>query len=88
MLRYIEEETNEKIRNQIEKTDAKLIVANAVYFWGKWDKRFPRSKTTTQDYRNSDGKRWRVDLMDNEDYFEFYEDEAIQAVNIPYEKRY
>uniref|UniRef100_A0A8D0HLB3 Serpin domain-containing protein n=1 Tax=Sphenodon punctatus TaxID=8508 RepID=A0A8D0HLB3_SPHPU len=54
---WVESQTESKIQNLLPKgavsSDTALVLVNAIYFKGKWAKRFPKENTTEQPFRLS-----------------------------------
>ncbi|KAL4435122.1 hypothetical protein ABPG74_003615 [Tetrahymena malaccensis] len=64
-----------------------MVLVNAIYFKGEWQKQFDKKKTQKLDffleYANA-GSKIKADIMVAEDYFDYYEDGNFQYVQIPY----
>jgi serpin B len=60
-----------------------LVLVNAIYFKGRWTKAFDPKLTAPRDFRLASGSAQRQ-MMDREDRFRYKEDDAVQAVVLPY----
>jgi len=87
---WVLEKTKDKIKDLISK-DAigpltRLIITNAIYFKGKWLKEFDKEKTKEEDFWISENDKVKVPMMHMEgEMFNYYEDEKIQVLEIPYD---
>jgi serpin B len=85
---WVEEQTSSKIKNLIPQggvvEETVLVLTNAVYFKGQWQKKFSWWKTRTADFSVSAEKKVSVPLMHLKDDFKYYEDEKLQALELPY----
>jgi len=67
----------------INSTDFAILL-NSVYFKAQWLYGFEEINTMQQDFTTADGKKVKVPMMAQISPFDYYEDEAIQAVRLPY----
>lgn len=83
---WVNDKTRGKIPEIIEKiNDAQyMFLVNAVYFLGKWQYEFDKSRTTDENFYLSDGNTIEVPMMRQENDFDFYGDENFSAVKLPY----
>jgi serpin B len=68
-------------------TGTRLILTNAIYFKGKWDKPFSPERTKPQDFYLKEGKSWKpakVPTMNQKANFRYFENELYQALEMPY----
>uniref|UniRef100_A0A8D0HMN2 Serpin B10 n=1 Tax=Sphenodon punctatus TaxID=8508 RepID=A0A8D0HMN2_SPHPU len=85
---WVESQTESKIQNLLPKgavsSDTALVLVNAIYFKGKWAKRFPKENTTEQPFRLSKTKP--VQMMFLKDVFLVNYIEALRTkvVTLPY----
>ncbi len=85
---WVHNKTNGKISEIITPGNlnnlTRLVLANAVYFKADWAKTFDRNLTKKDrfytDINNSDS----VLFMNNSSYYNYYENDILQAVEIPY----
>uniref|UniRef100_A0A8D0HKT2 Serpin B10 n=1 Tax=Sphenodon punctatus TaxID=8508 RepID=A0A8D0HKT2_SPHPU len=87
---WVESQTESKIQNLLPKgavsSDTALVLVNAIYFKGKWAKRFPKENTTEQPFRLSKTKTKPVQMMFLKDVFLVNYIEALRTkvVTLPY----
>ena len=65
-----------------------MMLLNAIYFKGTWLKEFSKNSTSTNNFYNfnDESKITKVDMMSIKEYFNYYEDEKMQIIEIPYTK--
>ena len=61
-----------------------MILLNAVYFKGTWQKEFKKSLTEKKDFYNLRTEIKQVETMSQMSNFNYYEDTKIQVVQLPY----
>jgi serpin B len=85
---WVEGKTNDKIKELIKPDvlDAfsRLVLVNAIYFLGKWETEFKKEFTKLNSFFISPGKEIQVPFMKQTTDLKYFEDEKIQAVEIPY----
>lgn len=62
-----------------------LILANAIYYKGKWGEPFEKSKTKPRDFYLPDGTAKQVPMMSRYGTFSYEQGDGFQAVQLPYE---
>ncbi|MGO8836774.1 MAG: serpin family protein [Limisphaerales bacterium] len=62
----------------------KVILANAIYFKGKWDRPFDKSSTKPRPFHLAGGNEKRVPTMWQRGHFSYQEGDSFQAVRLPY----
>lgn len=81
--KYIGKNTNGIIKNIISAEDIKnnmcIIVINAIYFEIIWKYKFNTNETTKLRFHKTD----MVDMMHQVNYFDYYENQLIQMIEIP-----
>jgi len=86
---WVERNTNNKIRNILSQGDlnamTRLVLVNAIYFYGDWATPFKKELTKTKDFTLIDGTKATVPFMNLGDRYNYYEDSKIQALEIPYQ---
>lgn len=85
--KWIEEKTNEKIKNVLDPSKkAEFIAAlvNTIYFKGEWDTQFEEKSTSKETFTSRDKNKAKIDFMHNTGYYDYYEDKNIQMVKLPY----
>ncbi|WP_346354356.1 serpin family protein [Azotosporobacter soli] len=85
---WVEERTDNKIKNLLQQGDltylTRLVLTNAIYFKGDWEKPFKAEATSNQPFRLADGSKIDAALMRQSDTFAYAESEGVQAVELPY----
>lgn len=86
MNRWIEDKTHGRIQNHITDVNPQtsMFVFNALYFNGKWQDPFDKSKTQKEEFHLGSGHTVKVDMMNAERRINYYEDERIQAGEFNY----
>lgn len=81
---WVEQQTNDKIKDLIMDLDSEtvLILTNAIYFKGTWVAEFDKSKTKDEKFFGI--KERIVPMMHRVGAINYYEDDDIQAVDLPY----
>lgn len=84
--RWIEDKTHGKIQNNLTEVSPQtaMIAFNTLYFNGKWQKPFDKSKTQKEDFHLNNGSTARVNMMNAERRIDYYEDDQIQAGKFDY----
>lgn len=62
----------------------RMILANAIYFKGKWAVPFDQSLTRPRDFHLPDGGVTQVPMMSQRRKFSYQESDGFQAVQLPY----
>lgn len=90
---WVEQETKGKISQiypadhfarLIDPENVRLILTNAIYFRGQWQKGFEESQTEDADFHLPDGSRVSVPMMYQRHEFRYAEGADYQAVELPY----
>jgi len=85
---WVAKNTNDRIKNILRKSDldgfTRMVLVNAIYFYGAWDKPFEKLLTKTKNFTQADGSRDSVPFMNQMGMFNYYEDEKIKALEMPY----
>lgn len=87
--RWVEEQTSNRIKDLIPQDVitplTRLVLTNAIYFKGLWEKQFPKKATAEADFRISADKTVRVPMMFLQDAeVNYFENDDLQAVELPY----
>jgi len=86
---WIEEQTKEKIKNLLPEgsltTMTRLVLTNAIYFYGSWLKQFNKEMTAEKPFNLTDGTLVNVPMMSLTDDFLYTNGQGFQAVKLPYE---
>ncbi len=62
----------------------RLILANAIYFKGKWDRPFDKGATKSHAFHLSSGAEKQTPMMWQRGHFNYLEGDGFQAVRLPY----
>ncbi len=84
---WVKEKTHEKIDRIIEQIDSDniMFLINAIYFKGTWKYQFNKEETTEQPFYDEAGNIiTRAEMMGMKSTVRYYNDEALQAVDLPY----
>jgi len=86
--KWVEDRTNQKIRELIHKEDlnpmTRLVLVNAIYFKGKWKYTFNKEETREMPFFLNENKTLKVSMMHQINEFNYYEDKNLQAIELPY----
>jgi serpin B len=86
--RWVAKHTQKKIRNLIREgmisRSTRLVLANAIYFNGLWAHPFDKNETAKDIFYLNDGKEIRVPFMYQSLRTQYYEDELVRAIELPY----
>ena len=84
--KWCSDATHEKITNIIDKiTDNDMMVLiNAIYFKGVWQKTFDKNKTHKNNFMNFNKNPVNVDFMNISNNFDYFENNDIQAISLNY----
>jgi serpin B len=85
---WVAQKTKDKIKD-ILSPDAldsftRLVLVNAIYFYGDWVEPFKKLATEPKDFFLSDGTRVNVPFMNRHGRYNYYEDSNIKAIEMPY----
>lgn len=61
-----------------------LLLANAVYFKGRWSQPFAAAATRDRPFRTADGRVIQHPLMEREGWFGYHEGDGFRALRMPY----
>jgi serine protease inhibitor len=83
---WIEGKTNGLIKNMIDQLDPStvMLLANAIYFKGKWNSQFDKGKTVQGSFYNSAGTAIQVPMMKQTSEFKIYNGEGFTLAEFPY----
>lgn len=82
---WISGKTKNKI-NEISglNKDIKLSIINAIYFIGEWDNPFKKKKTKKRNFYTIRKDKIKIDFMNDQSYYRYFEDDDIQSVSLNY----
>jgi serpin B len=85
---WVSRETKEKIKDILNPGDitslTRLVLANAIYFKGKWQTEFNKDLTNDEYFYLINGQKTKVKMMYQENTFNYYENNDLQLLEIPY----
>jgi len=81
---WVSDKTNGKIPAIIQNPDFASILLNAVYFKGAWEKEFYKGATAPDIFTDRNGKEQTVDFMNQTDYFNYYNRDGLEIIELPY----
>jgi len=85
---WIEENTEGKIKNMIKENNinalTRLILTNAIYFKGSWQKPFDPSATELRPFYVSRDTEKEVQMMWQRSDFRYTDDDLVQVLELPY----
>ncbi len=86
--KWVEEKTESKIKNLIPdgvlSGNTRLVLTNAIYFYGGWIKAFNKESTHEAPFYLSETDSTQVDFMYSKTQLPYFENELFKAVEIPY----
>lgn len=85
MNNWVKENTNGKIEKIVKKVGPldRLFLINAVYFNGKWKKKFDKSDTSQEDF-NTPSNKVKVSMMTQKEEFGFHKSKNYKVARLPY----
>ena len=83
---WCDEKTHGKIPKILDqlKADVQMILLNAVYFKGEWRNKFEEKLTQKKAFYNLGTEEKKIDTMRKLSYFNYFEDNKVQAIELPY----
>jgi serpin B len=84
---WVEHKAEQMIKNLVTPIDlvlARLVLVNAIYFKGAWSDPFDPQRTRDGDFRLLSGETRPMPMMAQSGEMAAYEDDALQAVSLPY----
>lgn len=85
---WVEDQTNQKIKELIKKNvlpdSTKLVLVNAIYFYGDWANQFDSSFTQKKKFFVTSEKSIEHKMMYQKTYFSYMQNESFQAIRMPY----
>jgi len=88
---WVAQHTENKIRELLQPervtSDTRLVLTNAIYFKGAWDKQFDKGNTRSEDFWLSAVRTVKAPLMHMKEGFKYFDGGSFQALDIPYRKK-
>ncbi len=85
---WVAENTQEKISNLVSAQDfdedTRLVITNAVYFKGLWDKAFEPRATRNAKFRLLSGEEKNIRMMSDERKIKYAEIDGVKIAELPY----
>ncbi len=85
---WIEDQTNGKIEDLLPENsiipDTRLVLTNAVYFYGSWLYQFDEEATWDGVFNTLDGSQITVPMMRQTEFFRYMSGNGFQAIDLPY----
>ena len=84
---WVEKQTQDKIKELLKpgvlKTETRMVLTNAIYFKGDWDKQFDKKLTQDQPFQTAAGKV-AVPLMQRTGRYKYLDGDGFQTLEMPY----
>ena len=87
---WVDKNTGGKIKNIVAGRfpgDTRMVLANAIYFKGKWQRTFDAKLTKPRAFHSSENRESQLLMMGQDGEFEYQEGNGCQAVRLPYKGR-
>jgi serine protease inhibitor len=85
---WVYEQTRENIKDLIAPDvlteDTRLVLVNAIHFFGPWLKEFDKELTREDNFTNAQGERQRTQFMYGAERLPYFIDQYMQVIEIPY----
>lgn len=85
---WVAGQTHDKIKDLLPPGSVapatRLVLTNAIYFKGKWDRPFEKSQTHHADFAVSADRKVSAPFMYQQAKFRYAEDDDVQALDLPY----
>jgi len=83
---WVSEQTRGKIKNIIDAIhpEMRIILINAIYFKGEWEKTFDKKYTKDERFTLINGEKLLVPMMHQTNNFSYLEDDQFQILEMPY----
>jgi serpin B len=85
---WVEKETKDKIKDLLQPgvldSLTRLVLTNAIYFKGDWDRQFKKDLTRKEDFHVSTDKKVEAMMMHDDGKFKYLDGGTFQALELPY----
>jgi serine protease inhibitor len=81
---WVAKETSGKITRIVEKIEPPLVLINAIYFKGPWNRPFNKALTKELPFTLDSGKQKQAPMMSQSGSYNYYQGKNFQVVNLPY----
>ena len=86
---WVFDQTREKIKDLIAPgvltEDTRLVLVNAIHFYGKWMAEFNKELTRKESFRGIDGQTKETDFMRRTGWYQYAEAPGLQVIDLPYQ---
>ncbi len=84
---WVSENTKNKIEKIVDEISSEevMFLINAIYFKDLWINEFDKDLTSEREFHLSEEETIKVDMMQQEESFRYYEDDSLQIIELPYE---
>ena len=85
--KWVASKTKNKIKEVFSSLDplTRVVLANAIYFKGDWEKSFEESQTKSEIFWLNEDESKQVPMMNQNNDFNYAETEELQVLEMPYE---
>ncbi len=87
--KWVQTETKDKVKDLLPQGVidelTRLVLTNAIYFKADWASPFAKEATQDAPFTLADGKRVEVPTMHQTTHFQYFENDAVQSVTLPYQ---
>jgi serpin B len=82
----VSDKTNGKIETLFDRLEAAdvVVLANAVYFKGRWTEEFDKGKTWDQEFHRADGSAKQHPMMRQGGEYRYWQGEGLEMISLPY----
>jgi serpin B len=85
---WVEKETKDKIKDLLQPgildSLTRLVLTNAIYFKGDWDRQFKKDLTRKEEFHVSADKKTEAMMMHDDGKFKYFDGGTFQALELPY----
>ncbi|WP_340114433.1 serpin family protein [Maribellus mangrovi] len=83
---WVADKTHDKIKEIINdlSPDARMVLLNAIYFYGTWAQEFDEDGTKMNRFTKNDGTILDVPMMSKTDKLQYSTNESFSAIKLPY----
>ena len=80
------EKTNDRITKIVDDPLGEVIMSliNALYFKSKWEFKFDKANTQSDDFTKADNQKVKVNMMEQTKVFSYFSNKHLQCVELPY----
>ncbi|MCC7477795.1 serpin family protein [bacterium] len=89
--KWVADRTNDRIKDLFQegviRPDTKMVLANAIYFKGRWARQFDPKRSFDKDFRAPSGPvkaKFMIPAGEEKDYL-YFENDDFKAIELPYE---